>query len=103
MDVRRVKYANSLIHGACFLYSIPLGEHTMSEFMDSVKIILLLTSTLILLAVFTFTLIEGIISQLDRDLVDSLVYYLIATACLVGILWAYSRSKHLIRSMPAEE
>lgn len=75
----------------------------MSEFMDSVKIILLLTSTLILLAVFTFTLIEGIISQLDRNLVDSLVYYLIATACLVGILWAYSRSKHLIRSMPAEE
>lgn len=75
----------------------------MSEFMDSVKIILLLTSTLILLAVFAFTLIEGVISQLNRALVDSLVYYLIATACLVGILWAYSRSKHLIRSLPAEE
>lgn len=75
----------------------------MSEFMDSVKIILLLTSTLILLAVFTFTLIEGIISQLNRNLIDSLVYYLIATACLVGILWAYSRSKHLIRALPAEE
>ncbi len=75
----------------------------MSEFIDSVKVILLLTSTLILLAVFTFTLIEGIILQLNRSLVDSLVYYLIATACLVGILWAYSRSKNLIRSMPAEE
>ncbi|MBM3282150.1 MAG: hypothetical protein FJY86_02305 [Candidatus Diapherotrites archaeon] len=75
----------------------------MSDFMDSVKIILLLTSTLILLAVFCFTMIEGIISQLNRSLIDSLVYYLIATACVVGILWAYSRSKHLIRSLPAEE
>ena len=75
----------------------------MSGFMDSVKIILLLTSTLILLAIFSFTFIEGIISQLNRNLIDSLVYYLIATACLVGILWAYSRSKHLIRSLPAEE
>jgi hypothetical protein len=75
----------------------------MSDFMDSVKIILLLTSTLILLAVFCFTIIEGVISQLNRGLVDALVYYLIATACLVGILWAYSRSKHLIRSLPAEE
>lgn len=75
----------------------------MSELMDSVKIILLLTSTLILLAVFGFTVIEGIISQLQRRLIDALVYYLIATASLVGILWAYSRSKHLIRSLPAED
>ncbi len=75
----------------------------MSEVMDSVKIIMLLTSTLILLAVFAFTVIEGVISQMNRQLIDALVYYLIATASLVGILWAYSRSKHLIRTLPADE
>ncbi|MDP2665976.1 MAG: hypothetical protein Q8P05_00530 [Candidatus Diapherotrites archaeon] len=75
----------------------------MSEIMDTVKVTLLLTSSLVLLVVFAFTLIEGILSQLNRQLLDALVYYLIATASLVGILWAYARSKHLIRAMPIEE
>ena len=75
----------------------------MSEIMDTVKVTLLLTSSLILLVVVTFTVMEGIISQLNRQLIDALVYYLIATASLVGILWAYSRSKHLIRAMPIVE
>jgi hypothetical protein len=55
------------------------------------------------LVVFVFAGIEGIVSQLNRQLVDSLVYYLISVASLTGILWAYSRSKQLIRAMPFEE
>jgi hypothetical protein len=75
----------------------------MSEVMDTVKITLLLAAVLILLVVFVFAGIEGIVSQLNRQLVDSLVYYLISVASLTGILWAYSRSKQLIRAMPFEE
>lgn len=75
----------------------------MSEIMDTVKITLLLAAVLILLVVFVFAGIEGIVSQLNRQLVDSLVYYLISVASLTGILWAYSRSKQLIRAMPFEE
>ncbi len=75
----------------------------MSEIMDTVKITLLLAAVLILLVVFVFAGIEGVVSQLNRQLVDSLVYYLISVASLTGILWAYSRSKQLIRAMPFEE
>ncbi len=75
----------------------------MSEIMDTIKITLLLAAVLILLVVFVFAGIEGIISQLNRQLIDSLVYYLISVASLTGILWAYSRSKQLIRAMPFEE
>ena len=71
--------------------------------MDTVKITLLLAAVLILLVVFVFAGIEGVVSQLNRQLVDSLVYYLISVASLTGILWAYSRSKQLIRAMPFEE
>ncbi|MEK6970568.1 MAG: hypothetical protein AABW68_02635 [archaeon] len=70
---------------------------------DTVKITLLLASTLILLVVFVFSGMEGILSQWNRQLLDALVYYLIAVASLTGILWAYSRSKQLIRAMPFEE
>ncbi|MFH0970137.1 MAG: hypothetical protein V1776_01615 [Candidatus Diapherotrites archaeon] len=75
----------------------------MSEIVDTIKVTLLLASTLILIVVFVFAGIEGIISQLNRQLVDALVYYLISIASLTGILWAYSRSKQLIRAMPFEE
>ncbi len=75
----------------------------MSEIMDTVKITLLLAAVLILLVVFVFAGIEGVVSQLNRQLVDSLVYYLISVASLTGILCAYSRSKQLIRAMPFEE
>lgn len=75
----------------------------MSEIMDTVKITLLLAAVLILLVVFVFAGIEGVVTQLNRQLVDSLVYYLISVASLTGILWAYSRSKQLIRAMPFEE
>lgn len=75
----------------------------MSEVMDTVKVTLLLAAVLILLVVFVFAGIEGIVSQLNRQLIDSLVYYLISVASLTGILWAYSRSKQLIRAMPFEE
>ncbi len=75
----------------------------MSGFMDTIKVTLLLASTLILLVAFVFAGIEGIVLQLNRQLIDALVYYLISVASFTGILWAYSRSKQLIRSMPIEE
>jgi hypothetical protein len=75
----------------------------MSEITDTLKVTLLLASVLILLVVFVFAGIEGVVSQLNRQLIDSLVYYLISVASLTGILWAYSRSKQLIRAMPFEE
>lgn len=75
----------------------------MSEMADTVKVTLLLAASLILMVVFVFTGIEGILSQLNRQLMDALVYYLIAIASFTGILWAYSRSKQLIRAMPFNE
>lgn len=75
----------------------------MSELSDTVKVTLLLASTLILLVMFVFTGLEGILNQLERHLMDALVYYLISIACLTCVLWAYSRSRQLIRAMPFEE
>ena len=75
----------------------------MSEISDTIKVTLLLAGSLILTVIFVFTGIEGVVSQLSRQLVDALVYYLISIAALTGMLWAYSRSKQLIRAMPFEE
>jgi hypothetical protein len=75
----------------------------MSEFLDAMKVTLLLAAILVLVVVFVFSGMEGIILQLNRQVVDALVYYLISVASLMGILWAYSRSKQLIRAMPFEE
>ena len=75
----------------------------MSEMSDTVKITLLLASTLILVVVFVFTGLEGILNQMNRHLIDALVYYLISIASLTGVLWAYSRSRQLIRALPFEE
>lgn len=75
----------------------------MSDMADTVKITLLMASSLILVVVFMFTGIEGVLNQLNRSLLDALVYYLIAIASLTGVLWAFSRSKQLIRSLPFEE
>ena len=75
----------------------------MTELMDTLKITLLLASMLVLFVVAAFTSIEGIVSQLNRQLVDALVYYLIAVASMTGVLWAYTRSKYLIRAMPLIE
>ncbi len=75
----------------------------MTELMDTLKITLLLASMLVLFVVAAFTCIEGIVSQLNRQLVDALVYYLIAVASMTGVLWAYTRSKYLIRAMPLIE
>ena len=75
----------------------------MSELADTVKVTLLMAAMLILVVVFVFMGIEGIVSQLNRALTDALVYYLVSVASLTGVLWTYSRSKQLIRAMPSQE
>jgi hypothetical protein len=75
----------------------------MEDFANGIKLLLLMVSVFILLAVLVFTMIEGIISQLDRHLLDAIVFYLIGVASVVGILWAYTRSKYLLRAMPFEK
>lgn len=71
--------------------------------LDAVKVIVLLASTLILCVVFVFFGIEGLLFQLDRLLMDAIVYYLASIAALIGIIWCYVRSRQLIRAMPFEE
>ncbi|MEK6902909.1 MAG: hypothetical protein AABX02_04980 [archaeon] len=73
------------------------------KMLDGFKVTLLLAATLVLLVVFVFSGMEGLISQMNRQLTDALVYYLVSVAALTGILWAYARSKQLIRAMPIEE
>ena len=71
--------------------------------LDAVKVVFLMAATVILVVVFVFSGIEGIVLQLDRQLMDALVYYLASVAALIGIVWCYARSRQLIRAMPFEE
>lgn len=70
---------------------------------DAIKVVCLLAATVILVVVFVFSGMEGIVAQLDRQLMDALVYYLVSVAALIGVIWCYARSKQLIRAMPFEE